>query len=207
MTTNHVPVGPVAALMLPKTNLALIALAKAIHDAMLDNPSFPRPNPPLAVLAADIAAMEEAEMKAASRTKGAASLRDAKKRRLKDVLFHLQDYVQSVVETNTSDGAAIIHSAFMSVRKVPRREFPDVSAKDGEVSGKVKLAARAVAPVATYGWEYSLDQSTWIPLPETMRARTELAGLTPARTYYFRFRALTRAGWGDYSQIVSLLVR
>jgi hypothetical protein len=39
-----------------------------------------------------------------------------------------------------------------------------------------------------------------------MRARTEVADLTPVQVYYFRFRAFTRAGWQDYSLVVSLLV-
>jgi hypothetical protein len=94
----------------------------------------------------------------------------------------------------------------MSVKKVPTRSVPDVSAKNAGVSGKVVLAAKAVAPVATYYWEYSDDQSTWTAIPETMQTRTELSGLMSARVYYFRFRALTRAGRGDYSQVVSLLV-
>ena len=34
-----------------------------------------------------------------------------------------------------------------------------------------------------------------------------IAGLTALQTYYFRFRALTRTGPRDYSQVVSLLVQ
>jgi hypothetical protein len=57
-----------------------------------------------------------------------------------------------------------------------------------------------------YYWEVSLDQSTWTRLPETMVARTEVVGLTSAQTYSFRFRAMTRARWKDYSPVVSLIV-
>jgi hypothetical protein len=208
MSTNNESTGPVAALMLSGMNKPLLTFARAVHSALLNNPAFPNPNPPLDVVAADIAAFEEAETKAASRAKGAASLRDAKKKKVKEDLFHLRDYVQSVVETNTSPAAAsaLIESAFMSVRKAPRRTFPDVSAKNADVSGKVLLTAKAVAPTAVYHWEHSLDQSTWTRLPETMRARTEIADMTSAQVYYFRFRAFTRAGWQDYSPIVSLIV-
>ncbi len=208
MSTNTEPRGPVAALMLPRMNSQLLTFARAVHSALLNNPAFPSPNPPLDVFAADIAAFEDAETKAATRAKGAASLRDAKKKKVKEDLFHLRDYVQSVVETNTSPAAAaaLIESAFMTVRKLPRRTFPDLSARNADVSGKVLLTARAVAPVAVYYWEHSLDQSTWTRLPETMVARTEIEGLTPAQVHSFRFRALTRAGWQDYSPVVSLLV-
>ena len=208
MSTNNESTGPVAVLLLPELNKPLLTFARAVHGALLNNPAFPSPNPPLDVLAADIAAFEDAETKAASRAKGAASLRDAKKRKVKEDLFHLRDYVQSVVETDTSPAAAsaLIESAFMSVRKVPKRTFPELSAKNADVSGKVRLTAKAVAPMAVYSWEHSLGQSTWTRLPETMRTRMEVADLTSAQVYYFRFRAFTRAGWQDYSPVVSLLV-
>ena len=64
----------------------------------------------------------------------------------------------------------------------------------------------SVAPKAVYHWEHSMDQEVWTPLPETMLTRTEVSGLESAKTYSFRFRAFTRAGWQDYSQVVSLLV-
>jgi hypothetical protein len=208
MGTSNATNGPVAALMMPSANNEIMTLARAIHGALLDNPNFPSPTPPLAVFEADVDAFEDAETKAATRAKGAASFRDAKKKKVKDNLFHYRDYVQSVVETATSPAEAVslIESAFMSVRKVPTRSIPEVSAKNGDVSGKVVLAAKAVAKVASYYWEYSDDQSTWTAIPETMQTRMEISGLTSARVYYFRFRALTRAGRRDYSQVVSLLV-
>jgi len=208
MSTSNASTGPVAVLMLPPLNKYLIAFARGVHAAMLDNPAFPDPSPTLAVFAANIAAYEDAEMKAETRARGAVAFRNAKKRTVKNNLFHLRDYVQSVVETKTSpaDAAALIKSAFMSVRKVSTRSIPKISVKNADVSGKVVLAAKAVAPAAVYSWEYSLDQSTWTPVPETMKSRTEVSSLTSASVYSFRFRAFTRAGWGDYSQIVSLLV-
>jgi hypothetical protein len=207
MSTNIESTGPVVALMLPVLNKPLLTFARAVHNALLNNPDFPSPNPPLHVFAANIAAFEDAETKAASRAKGAASFRDAKKKRVKGDLHHLCDYVQSVVETSDpATATALIESAFMSVRKVGKRALPDVSAKNGDVSGKVMLAAKSVAPRAIYYWEHSLDQETWTSLPQTMLTRTEVSGLQAACIYYFRFRAFTRAGWQDYSQVVSLLV-
>jgi hypothetical protein len=186
----------------------LLTFARAVHGALLNNPAFPSPNPPLDLFAADIAVFEDAETKVASRAKGAASLRDAKKKKVKEDLWHLRDYVQSVVETDTSPAAAsaLLVSAFMRVRKTPKRTFADLSAKNADVSGKVLLTAKAVAPTAVYTWEHRLDQSSWTRLPETMRTRTEVADLTSAQVYHFRFRAFTRAGWQDYSPVVSLLV-
>jgi hypothetical protein len=160
------------------------------------------------VFAANIDAFDDAETNVASGTRGAATLRDAKKRTVKEDLDHLCDYVQSVAQAAPSPAAAaaLIESAFMSVKKVPKRSIPEIAARNAGVSGKVLLAAKAVAREATYSWEYSVDQTKWTPMRDTMHARTEVAGLTSACTYYFRFRSLTRAGWRDYSQVVSLLV-
>jgi hypothetical protein len=208
MSMNNESKGPVAVLLLPEQNKSLITFARAVHDALLNNPGFPNPNPTLVMFAGAIAEFEDAETKTASRAKGAAQLRDVKKKTVKDCLFHLRDYVQSVVETNTSPVAAtaLIKSAFMSVRKAPKRTLPELSAKNTGVSGTVVLDAKAVAPVATYYWQYSLDQETWTSVPEAMQAKRVISGLTSLETYHFRFRALTRGGEIGFSQVVSLLV-
>ena len=208
MSTKNDSTGPQAVVMPPRLNTELITFALAIYDAMLDNPNFPSPTPSLDVFAEHIAEFQEAQTKAATRAKGAATFRDAKKQNVKEDVFHLCDYVQGVVEKNTTPATAVavIHSAFMQVRKAPKRPVRGFSAKNADVSGTVVLATKAVASAATYYWEYSVDQSTWISVPDTMKARTEISGLTSASTYHFRFRARTRAGRGDYSQIVSLLV-
>jgi hypothetical protein len=161
------------------------------------------------VFAADTAALEDAEIKAASKTKGAAAARDARARKVKADLHHLRDYVQSVAETqaNPATAVAVIESAFMRVKKAYKRSKPELHARNTDVSGTVELDAKAVAPTATYYWQHSLDQQTWISVPETMQARTSISGLSSARIYYFRFRALTRAGETGFSQVVKLLVQ
>lgn len=192
----------------PKSNKDFISYARGVYGALLDNPSFPEPNPELSTFAADIAELEDAETKAATRAKGAASLRDAKRKKVMGDLFQIQAYVQGVVDTNTTPGAAIalVESAFMSVRKVTKRSTPELSVKNADVSGKVTIAAKASATPAVYSFEYSTDQTTWVPIPNVMKSRTEVSGLTSACTYYFRFRTFTRTGQQDYSQVVSLLV-
>ena len=86
------------------------------------------------------------------------------------------------------------------------RNTSAISAKNADVSGKVILAAKSLGLSVVYSWEYSLDQAEWTPIPDTMKARTVVSGLTSASTYFFRFRTVTRAGKQDYSQVVSLLV-
>src|SRR5262249_19609324 len=97
MSANELS-GPVAVLKMPSSNLSLIMFAKSVHDALLGNATFPKPNPTLAAFAADIATYEDAETKAASKTRGAATLRDVKRKKVKDDLNHLRDYVRSIAE-------------------------------------------------------------------------------------------------------------
>ena len=200
---------PVAVLNAPRTSLPLIMFAQKVHDSVLNNPNFPNPVPALSVFAGHIDELEDAVSKAASRTKGAVALRNATMRSVQEDLSLLCAYVQSVVaEAMTpAEATEAIESAYMSVKKVTPRSNPEVSAKSADVSGKVVLAAKSVSPRAVYAWEYSVDQSKWTPVPEVMKSRTEVSGLTPACIYFFRFRALTRAGWQDYSHVVSLVVR
>ena len=201
--------GPLAVLLLPKPAKKLLTFGKAVHDAMAGNANFPSPNPPLSVFKANLNALDDAETKAAARTRGAVTARDATKKQVANDLFHLRDYVQGVAEKIPSPeaAAAVITSAFMSIKKVPQRVMPALAAKNTGVPGQVALAAKTVAQVATYYWEHSPDQVTWTSVPETMRASTKVDGLPWAKLSYFRFRALTRAGKGEYSQVVSLLVQ
>ena len=74
------------------------------------------------------------------------------------------------------------------------------------VPGSVKLTAKAVADRASYEWQYSTDQKTWTNAPASLQAKTVITGLTSGTSYYFRFRGVTKAGEGAYSQIVQILV-
>jgi len=201
--------GPLAVLILPKSVKDLLTFGKAVHDAMVNNARFPSPNPPLDVFKAHLNALDDAETKAAARTKGAVMERNAMAKQVCNDLNHLCDYVQGVAEKIPSPeaAAAVITSAFMSIRKVPQRVTSALSAKNTSFPGQVALAAKTVAPVATYFWEQSPDQETWTSVPETIKASTTVDGLPRAKVAYFRFRALTRAGKGNYSQVVSLLVQ
>jgi hypothetical protein len=72
----------------------------------------------------------------------------------------------------------------------------------------VRLVAKAAAVRAPYEWEWSADgEKTWTQLPSTLQAKTTVTGLTPATTYQFRYRATTKVGEGDWTQVTSLLVK
>jgi hypothetical protein len=194
-------------LALPTRNKDLLAFAKAVQAALTNNPHFPSPNPTLPVLAADIAAFDQAETAAASKGAGVATQRNAKKTKVVQDLRHIRDYVQGVGETLTSDAVSVVESAGLRVRKHTTRKKQAFEIKDGPTSGTVLLVAKAVAPFATYYWQTSLDGKAWTSCPDTLKATTTVSGLTAGQTYSFRFRTLSRAGASDFSQVVTHLVK
>jgi hypothetical protein len=180
--------------------------ASSIVTALTGNAYFPNPTPPLATLEGDITAFNTAEAAVLSRTKGAAEARDVKLATLRTDLDHTLAYVQGIADANPSEAEAIIQSAGMSVRTVTLHPKAQLSVKQGSVSGSVKLMAKAVAHRASYEWQFSIDQKTWTNAPSTLQAKTDIAGLTAGTAYFFRFRGVTMAGEGNWSQVLSLLV-
>jgi hypothetical protein len=198
---------PLAVLKLSPKVKSVIALSQNIATALTNNPSFPSPNPPLATLQADVAALNVAEAAVLSRTKGAAPARNAKLLVVKSDLENLRTYVQTVAHAaNPTNAESIIQSAGMAVRKSTLHDKAALAVKLGSVSGTVNLAAKAAATRASYSWQYSTDQKTWTTVPPTLKAKTGIAGLTVNTLYYFRVQPLTKTGVEDWSQIVSLSV-
>jgi hypothetical protein len=194
--------------MSPKVK-SLITFAQSVATTMTDNSTFPSPSPTLTTFQADIAALVTAETAALARAKGAADTRNSKLAVVRADLASLRNYVQNVVDaSNPANSESIIGSAGMAVRKVTLHDKPALAVKQGSVSGTVTLSAKAAAKKAAYNWQYSTDQKTWTSLPQTLKAKTGVSGLTSGTIYYFRSQALTpKGGEGDWGQIVALLVK
>jgi hypothetical protein len=194
-------------LMLPKSVPALIVFAQGIVKRMTGNASFANPVPALAVVTTAIDDLRTAETAALARTKGAAAARDEKRTALVALLQQLRAHIQATADAAAANGASIIESAGVAVRKTPTRHARTFAAKPGPVSGVVNVVAASAARRASYEWQYSNDGGkTWIAAPPTLQARTKIAGLVPGATVQFKYRALTKTGEGDWSQVVSLMV-
>jgi hypothetical protein len=201
---------PLVVLKMSRKVKTLITFAQSVATAMADDTTlFPAPVPSIANFQADIAALVTAETAVLARTKGAAATRNAKLAVVRSDLVSLRNYVQNVVDAaNPDSGSSIIGSAGMSVRKVTLHDKAALSVDQGSVSGTVTLMAKSVASKAAYNWQYSTDQKTWTSLPQTLKAKTGVSGLTPATTYYFRVQSLTpKGGESDWGQVVSFLVK
>jgi hypothetical protein len=195
-------------LKLPKSVGQLIPYATGIVTGMTNNPAFPNPVVPLVTVTGAITALHSAETAALTRVKGAAATRNEKRAALVSLLEQLRAYVQAQADASPENGASIIESAGMAVRKVATHAARTFTAKAGAVSGTVTLYAKSVGERAAYLWEYSTDGGkTWIATPVTLQAKTTISGLTPGATAQFRYQPVSKTGEGDWSQIVLLLVK
>jgi hypothetical protein len=209
MSTKKTTHRAVAALMLPAPTPALVTFAQQVVTSMTNNPSFPVPSPSLATVLAAVTDLHTAESAVLARTKGAASARDDKRTVLVTLLQELKGYVQTRADANLENGATIIQSAGLSVKKVPTRAPRVFAATPGAVSGSAKLVAASAGRRSSYEWQYSTDGGkSWVIAPATIQAKTVVPGLTPGASVEFRYRAVTpKGGEGDWSQTVVLIVR
>jgi len=208
MSTNaKQPARSIAALRLPKSTPALIALARTVVQRMTGNAGIPNPTPTLAAVTQAITDLEAAETAAQSRVKGAVATRNEKHVQLANMLHVLKSSVQTAADANREAAPGLIESCGMTVKKHSPRQKHVFAVKQGPVSGSVKVTAHSAGRRASYEWQMSADAGkTWTVLPSTLQARTSVTGITPGATVSFRVRPVTKTGEGDWSQPIVLIV-
>ncbi len=195
-------------LKIPESIASLIALARAIVAAMgINKVLFTSPSPALVQVTTDTEALVTAETATKARTMGAVAIRDEKRVALIADLHQLLAYVQQVVNQNPTEAASIAASAGMTLRKkATSRHKSDLAAKAHTVSGSVLLVAKALKGSRSNEWQYSTDGKTWTNAPPSTSAKIVLTNLQTGVLTYFRHRPVTKAGAGEWSQSVSMLV-
>ncbi|MFT3771005.1 MAG: hypothetical protein QM820_36775 [Minicystis sp.] len=189
----------------PSPDTEKITFGRTVVHLMENNPRFPNPPVSLEVVKGHLDTYASDQQSVRLRAAGAAAQRDVSRAVVMQDLMMLRAYVQLVAQTSPAEASAIAESAGMSLRRMPGHHRPELAVKCTG-PGTVALTAKAVAAKASYYWQYSLDGVTWTSAHETLRATTTIAGLPARSLVYFRFRALTDKGQGDFSQVVSQLV-
>ncbi|HEX3343024.1 MAG TPA: hypothetical protein VHS09_00575 [Polyangiaceae bacterium] len=195
-------------LKLPAKVADFIAYATGIVHAMTNNPAFPTPVPALAALSAAVSDLQAAETLALTKARGTVPARNDKRAVVVSLLQQLRGYVQAVADATPENGATIIQSAGLAVRKLPQRGARVFAAAPGPVSGSAKLTATIAARRASYEWQYSTDGGkTWVSAPASLQAKTTIVGLPAGSSVQFRCKTVTKTGEGDWSQAIALLVK
>jgi hypothetical protein len=198
----------VVSLKLPDPIGLLISVVKAILIAMTGNTHFPNPTPTLATVDSAVSDLEKAEATAQSRVKGATETRNAKRAALLLLVDALASYVQTIADADPGNGAAIIQSAGMGVRKTTVHGKRVFGVIQGSLSGSVKVVAPSAARRASYDWQWSTDGGkTWQLAASTLQAKTSLTGFAAGSTVSFRYRVTTKTGEAEWSQPIAFLVK
>ncbi len=83
---------------------------------------------------------------------------------------------------------------------------PPIAAKQVG-AGAVRVDVLALLGVVAYFYEYSVDQTNWVPGIQTGRTDGTITGLKAGTLYYFRFKCLKLDDtYTEPSQVVHLLV-
>jgi hypothetical protein len=195
-------------LKLPAKVADFIAYGTGVVHAMTNNPAFPAPVPALSAISAAVSDLQAAETVALTRVKGAVAARNDKRAVLVSLLQQVRGYVQGVADATPENGATIIQSAGLAVRKTVVRATRVFAVSPGPLSGTVTATAAVAARRASYEWQYSTDGGkTWVSAPVTLKSKATLVGLATGTVVQFRSRAVTKSGEGDWSQVASLLVK
>ena len=208
-TTNKSIHRATVSLGIPPKVADLILYANTIVQKLTSNPSFPTPTPTVAAIIAAVTDLQTAETSALSRAKGAATVRNDKRAVLVSLLHQLGGYVEAIADATPENGAAIIESAGLAVRKLPARGKRTFAVTQGPLSGSASVTAATAGPRSSYEWQYSTDGGkTWVFAPATTQGKTTITGLPVGTTVQFRYLTVTpKGGQGDWSQAVSLLVK
>ncbi len=196
------------AVLLPVHVPDQIKFGETISAGLANNANFPLPNAAITNFNDSLGKFNVAETAAQTRAKGTVAARNAAKVVWVSALHVIKAMVQQKADADPENAEAIITGVGFAVKKVTIRQKQVFAATYGATSGTAHVSARAVARRASYEWQYSVDGGkTWVDAPNTLKARTVIAGLPVAVVVEFRYRATTTAGMGDWSAPTSLLIK
>jgi hypothetical protein len=192
----------------------LLVIARAVQTKMAADPvRFAGPPVSMADLADQIQKVADLQQQVAEHDPDATTPRDAERTVLVTMLEALRAFVQRLSESaEGSDAAVIIEAAGMKVGKRSGYAKPPLRVRRGAVAGTVILEAyaRLLNPSRrnkVYGWQWSRDGGvTWMDVPTTGAARTEIDGLTPLVQHSFRVCVRDSRGTTPWSDAVTALV-
>jgi hypothetical protein len=188
---------------MPASVPKIIGYAQATVLACTNNKWLPSPNPLVAAVESALAIVISAQTVALTKVVGSVRVRNAALFKLKAAMEKLANQVQDVADENPQDAPAIIESCGFHVKGSPAHVKAQFKVKQGEVAGTALLIALALVGAIAYFWQMSVDQKTWVDITPTDTASTLVTDLTPATTYYFRFRVLVKGGYSEYGPTVS----
>jgi hypothetical protein len=198
----------------------MLPCAHRMHDGMAgDTATYAAPNPPLPAFLTLIQNADAAQLAVRNRTVGAAATRNSECALLFTAMESELVFIQGLADANPGRGTAIIQNAGLFVGGFPNNPKALLTLRNGKQSGSivceanVGLLVAAAGPIKPYqqrffNWESTVDGSkTFQAAPSTPTGKTTISGFTPLTTVGVRVSMTNRTGQGDWSQVITILVR
>jgi len=190
-----------------------VRMARAIGNAMTNNPNFPKPpvTPAALAKAADTLEQSEASAKAARQ---AATMRLSERDDAAHALEGALTQLASYVDTQAKGVRAVIDSAAMPVKGTPVRSTtpppaPDaLTAQNGDNPGEAKVKWQPTAGARSYVVERSAnpnDATSWTHVGVGTK-RLFVAKNVPSGRVWFRVAAIGAQGQGPWSDPATCIV-
>ena len=184
-----------------------IAKVRQIVTALTGNPSFPTPNPTLAVVTAGADNLEAA-YSTTQANKQAVKTSVTDQTIKEDDLVQLISQLASYVENRAGDDETKITSAGMDVKAGPTASgTPDTPSgleiTIGDHDGELDLSWNPVSNVRSYEIQQSPDPptaTTWTHAATSTKSSATVGGLTSGKRYWLRVSAISaggQSGWSD----------
>jgi hypothetical protein len=134
--------------------------------------------------------------------------RDGRLLIVQNYLRSLKMDVQAIADATPASAEEIITAAGMKVKKQGAINKQDFVVRDGRVSGSAKLIAKGIGKAhAAHDWAMSADGTNWTPVTPTLKADTEISGLTPGSIIDCRHRNILKDGPTDWIEFNDFVVR
>jgi hypothetical protein len=206
---------PQVALNMPKTWPKRIIKLENILNGLSDpnTPWFTTPptDPTIPIFKGWIQDLTDAYKDVINNVTGAKDERDAA-----FVVAHLgakgiRNYVQSLCDKSPEHAVEIAHAVDMELKNPPSYSKPDFSAVSNMV-GSVELSSHVKKEKCHHEWAMTknpTDPMGWnaVLITSTQQGKTTVTGLTSDTRMYFRHRKIYAKGPGDWSAVLSVMVK
>jgi hypothetical protein len=191
----------------------VLARGTSVVTNMTGNANYANPPVDLAALKAGI---DKFSALMAEALDGSKKVVAEKNRQRKEVIRMLR-LLGRYVEVTCKDDMAIFKSSGFEPASTAKAPAPPLSEKirkvaHGPNSGQIVVWIKTVPKATSYELRYGVPgpagstPGTWITqLVTTVKTPVTLSGLTPGTTYVFQARALTKAGYTDYSDSIAFM--
>ena len=194
---------------------ALLAASNAVYAKMSNNTNFAPPvASPLPFDLSTLSAANDALASAISTALDGGRTAIAQRNRAREVVVKLLVQLAHYVEANCHGDMTIFLSSGFTARSASITAAPPVSESirkivQGPNSGQMQISPVKDPDAVSYEVQWAPVSAdgvvgAWNSQPiAQVRSATVISGLTPATTYVFKVRAVTKAGYTDWSDSVT----